>query len=478
MPLPKRAKQTDAQFLQSLRQTIERAEGPGESNLSVSTGGTIYGCCGLFDLCGDQDLMSLSLEGTNKFLDWIGWEMTDVCRIRKNFVAWVAPAQTESGYTAGYISDPCADAEAVDWGVCDFTLEDFGRLRRKTPVRDITKVGVRLCEAQPRYRLDGSPITDDLEYDMRIVSEGIVQDMKRYIISGAKTTAGLFDGFQALINTGYKNSDGHLCQLMDSIVIDWNANTLNGGAGMTWNSAAIGSSYNFIDVLMAAYRRVRQRISWAPALAAMDMKPGDMVIVGTTNFIQCLLDAFTCWSVCPQVGSLIDLQAALMTLDVHEARQFRDALNGGMFGAGQITLDGFTIPCVAYDWGLTTGTLDDVYLLTGQVGNVKLLQGQLNDMRPAATHEATGGKYAYTDGGRFLTWSEFDGTCLQRYVEQQPRLLAWAPWCQVRFEDVKCTRPGGRISPDPTSSFFPETSFRGTICPPELGQANSGPLLG
>lgn len=474
MPLPKRAKQTDAEFLQSLRRTIERA---APNDLTISTAGTIYGCCGLFDLCGDQDLMSLSLEGTNKFLDWIGWEITDVCRIRKNFVAWVAPTREGAGYTAGYQADPCADAEAVDWGVCDFTLEDFGRLRRKTPVRDVTKVGVRLCEAQPRYRLDGSPITDDLEYDMRITAEGIAQDLKRYIISGSKATSGLFDGFQALINTGYLNSDGHACQLMDSIVVDWNANTLDGGAGITWNGSAIGATYNFIDVLLAAYRRIRQRISWSPALATMDMKPGDMVIVGPTNFIQCLLDSFTCWSVCPTAQSITDLQSALMTLDVHEARMFRDALNGGMFGAGQITLDGFTIPLVAYDWGLTTGTLADVYLLTGQVGNTKLLQGQLNDMRPGSQHEATAGRYAYTDGGRFLTWSEFDGTCLQRYVETQPRLLAWAPWAQARFEDVKCTRPGGQISPDPTSSFFPQTSFRGVVCPPEVGQENEGPLL-
>lgn len=480
MPLPKRAKQarlSDEQFIKQFREVVERAAvNPYEDALTVSTVGTIYGCCGLFDLCGDMDLMSLSLEGTNKFLDWLGWEGTDVCRIRKNFIPWVRPAYSAGEATPGYVANPCADAYDVDFGVCDFTLEDFGRLRRKTPVRDVTKVGVRLCELQPRYRLDGSPITDDLEFDMRIVSEGILQDLKRYIVSGSKSTSGLFDGLQALVNTGYKNSDGHYCQMMDSIVIDMNANNLGGGAGMTWNGTAISAAFNFIDILLAAYRRIRQRIEWTPALATLDMVPGNMVIVAPTHFNQCLLDAFTCWRVCKGVDWSTD--GFFQTLNTLEGRRFRDSLNGGMFGAGEITLDGFTIPLVNYDWGLTNGTLNDVYLLTGQIGSMRLINGQYNDLKAAAQHPATGGKYAYTDGGRFLTWSEFDGTCLQRFVELQPRLLMWAPWAQCRFEDVKCTQPGGYITGDPTStSFFPETSFRGVVCPPEVGQENEGPLI-
>jgi len=49
---------------------------------NVSSLATIYGCCGLFDLCSDQDLMSLSFEAQNKFMDWIGWEKTNVCTIK------------------------------------------------------------------------------------------------------------------------------------------------------------------------------------------------------------------------------------------------------------------------------------------------------------------------------------------------------------------------------------------------------------
>ena len=99
MPLPRRAKQTDAEALALAKSIIQRDA--GQTELTVSTVGTVYGCCGLFDLCGDMDLMSLSLEGTSKFLDWIGWEMTSVCRIRKNFIPWVRPTTEGEGFTAG-----------------------------------------------------------------------------------------------------------------------------------------------------------------------------------------------------------------------------------------------------------------------------------------------------------------------------------------------------------------------------------------
>lgn len=418
----------------------------------ATTPAQIYGCTGLFDLCGDADLMSLSMAGAEPFLDWMGWEATTVCKIIKNFVDWVRPAYSGGNPTAGYLADACADSNGVEWGKCDFTLNDFGRLRRHTPTRDITKVGLRLCDTQPRYRLDGTPITDDLEYDLRIVTEGLLQDLRRYIVTGNKSTAGLFDGLERLVRAGYEDSDGRRCAMMDSIVVDWNANTLDGGAGMTWNSAALSSSFNFVDVLLAVYRRIRQRLSWAPALGS-NLQVGDIAIVGTTNFNQCLLDQFTCWRVCP--GAQYN-EANLNSL---EAREFRQGLTGGLYGAGKIFLDGFEIPLINYDWALQKGpTRSDAYLLTRKVGSVRLINGQYNDLRVAA--EKRPDWYDATDGGRLLTWVNSEQTCDQREVEMQPRILMYAPWAQARFTDVKCTQPGPYLSPDPTeSSFFPETSF-------------------
>lgn len=433
------------------------------ARLTQSDLATIYGCCGLFDVCGDADLMSLSFEGTSKFLDWIGWERTDVCLIKKYFITWNRPEYSQGSPTGGYVADPCADGNGVEWGECDFVIDDFGRLRRVSPVRDITRTtGLRYCEAQPRYRLDGSAINDDREYDMRVVTEVLLQDLKRMVINGNAVTGGHFDGLEQLVVTGYTDSQGRRCAMMDSIVIDWKENNMDGTGGNgnpTWNGVAF-NGYNFIDTMLAAYRQIRQRISWSPPLAAQGLRVGDIVIVAPTQLIRCILDAYTCWSVCP--GQQYN-EANINTLD---ARDFRNNLLGGMFGDGRIFLDGFEIPLVAYDWGLIGGpTRFDAYMLLGQAGNVKTLMGQYLDMNMAANKKASDG-YVSTDGGRLLTWATDDHTCEQRSVEMQPRLVSWTPWANVRFQDIVCRQPNMPLSPDPTeSSFFPETSFFVAECP-------------
>jgi len=427
----------------------------------VSDVATIYGCCGLFDMCTDNDLMSLSMEGANKFLDWIGWELTSVCLIKKNFITYVRAERTQGVATPGYISDPCGESNGAEWGKCDFVLEDWGRYRRHGPVRDATRINTKYCEQQPMYRLDGSRIVNDDEYDMRVATEAIVQDLKRAIITGNATTAGQFDGLQRLVKTGYTDSTGYNCDIMDSIVIDWNSNQMAGGAGMTWNGAAIAATYNFVDVLQAVVRRIKDRIDMAPPLASQPMLPGDMVFVAPTHVIRCLLDHYTCWSVCE--GS----QYNEVAIQSYEARTFRRGLDGGLFNMGKIFIDGFEIPMLAYNWSLTNNVTGDAdaYLLTGKVGSVQMISGQMLDMRkvPPTYPKAT---YSYTDGGRLLTWSNQDQTCMQREVEFQPRLLMWAPWAQARFQDIECNTPGGVLSPDPwETSFFPESSFCIPACP-------------
>lgn len=430
-------------------------------DLAVSQLATIYGCCGYFDMCADADLMSLSMEGTQPFLDWIGWERTNVCNIKKNFITWVRPEPTITGHrSVGYVADPCGPSNGASWGDCDFSLEDFALLRRHGPVRNATRNDVKYCEAQPRYRLDGTPITSDAEYDMRVTLEAMTQDLKRMLVDGNATIQGNFDGLQRLVKTGYESSKGVRCEIMDSIVIDWNGNDLDGGNGVTWNGAAVANTYDFIDVLLAVVRRIMDRIQMAPQLAAESMNVGDIVILAPTHLIRCLLDAYTCWSVCP------GQQYREANLNTYEARTFRNGLNGGMFKAGKIYLDNFEIPLIAYSWGLINGpTLSDLYVLTGRVGSVKTISGQYNDLMsvPSGYPEA---QYSVTDGGRLLTWLERDKTCVYRELEMQPRLLMWAPWAQARFQDVRCATPGGPLSPDPwDTSFFPESSFDTPICP-------------
>ena len=412
---------------------------------TVSDSPTIYGCELLFDICTEDALMSLSFEGTAPFLDWIGWEPTNVCVIKKAFINFVRSDRSGGNANPGWLADPCEDPNSFEVDYCDFTLTDFARLRRESPTRDITKSDLKYCEIQPRYRLDGSPITNQREYDFRLATEVLLQDLKGLIVEGNKSTAGQFSGLEQLVKTGYTDSDGSSCEAMDSIVINFNHNDMDGGNGITWNGAAVANTFGYIDILHAIFRRIRHRIRLAPALASQRMQVGDVVLVLPDDFAPCVLDAFNCWSFCG---------GDLTLLDTQDARQNRNALNSGLYGAGHIELDGFEIPIMPYDWGLiSSGATFDSYLLTGAVGNVKLIQGQFNNLEGVQT--VRGDKFAATDGGRFLNWSEDRHTCEVQVVEMQPRLLVWAPWAQARIYDVVCEAPGGVISADPNNGYFP-----------------------
>lgn len=436
--------------------------------LTLSADPTLYGCCGLWDRCGNGDLISLSLEKSSKLLDYIGWSPSLECVIHKDFLTWIRPEQhlvvdgsspeqqsMRLACTSGYVADPCGDAEGVDYGGCDFELRDFGRFRRKGPVRDITTNALMYCKTQPKIHIDGTLVDNDREMDLLMAAEVMTQDLKNHIIVGNAATPGQFSGLNTLVRTGYTDTTGHRCTSMDSIIIGWNMNTMAGGAGMTWNGTPIAATFDFVDVLQGVVRHILQNIGYAPLLGAQNMKVGDMVLVMPTFMARCLLDLYTCWSVC-----------ANSIVETYESRRFREQLNGGMFGNGRIYIDGFEIPILAHDWSLIGGpSHGDIYLLTRSVGNVRLLEGQYLDMRPVPQGGAPNSPFGVTDGGRVLTWTNYDATCYEQILEMRPRLLMWAPWAQARFEDVVCAGVHGPKSPDPChSSYFPESSFIHRSC--------------
>jgi len=435
--------------------------------LSVSDVASVYGCCGVFDLCGDADLISLSLQGADPLLDYIGWELTDVCVLEKNFIDRVIPSEETR---QGWVGDACADPNTVNWATCAFRIEDFARLRRGTPVQDVTKNALRLCESQPRYRKDGTMIMDDREFRAVLAAEVMLQDLKLMLINGDVDTAGQFDGLENLVVTGYTDFKGRRCSLMDSIVIDWNNNPLSGGAGMTWTDGRgtrnIAATASFTDVLRSIVRILKTRIKNS-GLGVMNLQLGDMILVSTSEMAEAILDQFTCWSVCE--GGQYN-EANLNTL---EARRFREDLMGGTFTAngttiqaeGIISVNGVRIPLVSYDWGLQTGSYSDIYLLTGSVGGRKTLMGQFNDFRSIPQRYDNAYKFFTTDGGKVLGYFEDVHTCVTQVQEMQPRLVAYAPWTLVRITDVSADTPGGFITPDVMStSFFPGTSFTLAEC--------------
>ena len=437
-------------------QTIQtRAEQDLRHPLNVTHEASPFGCCNYFDPCADG-IMSLHYSGRLPLLDWMGFNVSDDCVRVLEFLSFVRPARALNGTpTPGYIADPCDDPAGVEFGTCKLTYENFGRIGRHGPTRDIMQPK-RYCKTRPVVRLDGSIVADEREWDMKFVTDAVLQEINKLVITGNKGTPGQFDGLERWVKTGYQ------CSMLDSIVIDWNGNPMTGGNGITWNGQPVSNIYNFIDVLQAAFRRIMQRKMWAPMLANQAFSAGDLIMLMPTQVIQCLLDFFTCWSVC--TGA----QYNPVVLQSYEARNFRKGLMGGLFGFGQIDLDGVTIPLLGYDWELIKGPKTaDIYFLTGAVGGMRIWEGEHINGQNALNELAEGNAgYWTTDGGRMLWKVDVENECREIKGWMHPRLFCSAPFLQIRFQDVQCDQPGGFMSPDPDeTSFFPLTSFSQALCP-------------
>lgn len=412
-----------------------------------------FGCCSFFDECTDE-LMSLHFNGRLGLLDYLGFMPNDECKKTVEFISFVRPERNLQGLpTDGHIANPCDDPSGIEIGSCELTLENFGRYGRVGPTREIMKPKV-YCKTSPRRRLDGTVVTSEQEWDIRFATDQLLQDIRKDVVEGSSLTAGQFDGLERWVRSGYD------CSILDSIVVDWNGNPMTGGAGITWNGNAIAATWNFVDVLLSAIRRIRQRILWSPVLSAQEPMVGDMILALPSFMINCLLDHYTCWSVCD--GS----QYNEVAVQSYEARAFRNTLLGGMFGNGRIFVDGFEIPLMAYDWGLIKGpTRGDIYLLSGSVGSVRIWEGQHLSATTAAQQFGNLG-YFSLDGGRILGTSVTENECYQTKIWMHPRLWCLAPWAQIRFQDVVCRDPMGPLSPDPDeTSFYPLTSFDPAECP-------------
>lgn len=428
--------------------------------LTVSTQATPFGCCNFFDACTDE-IFSLYYKGVLDLLDWMGFNVTSDCYRSVEFIDYLRPEQVARTDTAGYVSDPCATPNGIEFGSCKLSVEDFGLYGRSGPSRKILKPE-RYCKTRPRYMLDGTPITSESMWDMMFTMDQMLNDIRVALVTGNNTTTGQFDGLQRWVKTGYD------CQALNSYVLNWNNNNMNGGAGITLNGAATNPNFNIVDWLLDLHRNIMQRISWSPLLRNQQMLAGDMILAMPTFMTRCLLDFFACWSVCP------GLQYEEIQKNLREINDYRfNTLAGGMFGHGRIFLDGHEIPLLGYDWGLINGpTRGDMYLLTGAIGSQRIWEGEflsadvaINELQIDGTTAADSG-YFSQDGGRVLGKIDTDELCRQIKLWMSLRLWCMAPWAQVRIQNVVCQTPSGPLSPNPSdTSFYITSSFTPAECP-------------
>lgn len=407
-----------------------------------------------FDRCGDE-IMSLHYGGALPLLDWMGFQVTNEAYKVLEFIAYVRPEMSDGSPTAGYLTNACADPNGIEFGTTKLSVENFGRLGRTGPTRDIMKPQ-RFCATDPVYRLDGSRVTSEREWDIRFAVDTLLGDTRKMLITGNSAVSGQFDGLQGWVKTGYTGANA---SMLDSTVIDWNGNPMTGGSGITWNGNAVGSTFDFLQVFIPAVRNIKTRIMWARQLQNQQIRLGGMIILLPTFAAEGLLDFYSLWSFGKGASN------NPMNLQQTEVRQFRNSLvsatnPANLFGYGYITIDNFDIPLLAYDWELIKGPKTfDMYFLTGGIGNTRIWEGEHLSADVAASNYGDKG-YMSRDGGRILYLSETDNECSTTKIWMHPRLFCRAPWAQIRVQNVQLDVPGGPLSADPLeSSFYPNSSF-------------------
>jgi len=426
-----------------------------EASLTLSTQASFAGCCGLFTPTGQNDVLSLVMKD-EPFLEWLGWVPNNDCDQFLKLVTYISGSGAASGSVSTPYAAACDDANGAEFGTCEILLPDKGRLKRKSPVRDLTNNNVRHWASNPVYTLDGSQITDEIAWSTSLAGIALSDDIKRAVFNSNPAQENQFNGLESVVAMGYRNVRDHsLCSSMDSIVLDW------GSQDMAYK---VNDRWTVIDYIIDIVRRIKQRANWS---RRGGIAVGDMAIVTTTTLATALLDHFTCWSVC--TGG----QYSEVNLQSYEARMFRSQLNGGLYGMGAITVDQVPVPILAYDWLDFThtpggATVSDLYILTRQIGGTRTLTGQYIDMSdPAQAFQSASGypHYQAIDNGRFLSYWKTENECVENTVVFRPNIWCPAPWAQCRIQNVAGTRPLGPLSPDPASAYFPEQYLGVAYCP-------------
>ena len=430
-----------------------------ETSLALAANPAIspFGCCNFFDTCSDEGLFTLFFNGQLDLLDWMGFNSSDVCYREVEYLNYNKPDDCSTTGATG----ACETPEPIDFGSCSLYVEDFGTYARRGKVRRADKP-VKYCVNSPARFIDGSLVSSESQWDEFFTMNVMLDDIRKALITGNAAVENQFDGLEQIVTTGYD------CGGLDSYVLDWNGNPMSGGAGITLNGNATGPGFDIVDWLLDIVRDIRTRISWSPLLKNQQARVGDMILVLPGFMARCLLDFYTCWSVCTGV----EFEEANKSPSL-EMRDFRLQLNGGLFRHGKIFLDGFEIPLLQYDWELIKGpTRGDMYLLTGSIGSMRLWEGEHLDMRVVPQEfeslniGGNPGNFYTRDDGKVLGKVVIDETCYRLHLRMRPRIFCTAPWAQIRIANVVCRTPSGPLSPDPCeSSFYIEDPLTSVECP-------------
>lgn len=415
-----------------------------EAALSVSGHGpSIYGRNSIFDPCSAGDVFGLQVQ-THGLMNWLGWRPNKFYRRRVDFITYWGPEGTAAGSPVSAATDPCDDPPTWEYGKCGYELiHTSWYAMAGEPLDPHTIVQVR-CETSPRYRVNGVQIMDDVEWQANGIMNVIQQHIKRDLIHGSHDNAREMNGLESLIKTGYEEN-GIACPSIDSILVAWLNDDLDGAAN------GLGNFFDYLDEVVT-------EVEWR-ASAIGTVAEADMVLATSRFMATCLLDAYACYTTCGVTSTSDITDQALRA----QQRQTRRDLNGGPLYDGRTAVgfihlkSGRRLPIIVEDsFNVGKGASDtyctDIYLLTRRVGSVDVLYGEYLDLRvweSAIRKHAKDFRATADAAGRFAMKSKEDNFCVQLILGTSPELYLAAPWAQVRFSDVCCSRKRQPLVGDP-----------------------------
>lgn len=396
---------------------------------------SIYGRNSIFSPCSSGDIFGLQVQ-THGLMDWLGWRPNRFHTRRVDFITYIGPAGTSDDTATTGATGPCEDPPGWEYGVGGYTLVHkswYSRSGEALTPHDVTQ---ERCETSPRYRVNGKIITDDVEWQINGMMTAINQSIKHDIIHGSHANPWEMNGLENLIKTGYTDDENIPTPIVDSILLDWEDDDLDG---------AVNGYGNFFNVLDEIVTEIEFRASAIGTIAENDMALLTSRFTGVA-----LLDAFACYTTCG-VTTQNDITDQALRADQRKAR--RD-LNGGPLYDGRTAIgyihlkSGRRLPILVEDSMLisevdTNIWSSDIYLLTRTIGSQDVLYGEYLDMRiweNRIRRHMEGFTGRSDEGGRFALKSKEDNFCVQAIVGTSPELYLAAPWAQVRISGVATQR--------------------------------------
>jgi hypothetical protein len=409
---------------------------------------SIYGRCSIFDCCQPGDIFGLQVV-TSGLMQWLGFRSNRFYQRRVGFIPWYGPENTVSGTVTTGAVGPCEDPDGWEYGVCGYNLYHKSWYGRKGEGLDPMTIVQDRCETTPRYRVNGVPIGDDLEWQMNGIMNVIQSDLRRGLIHGSHSNARQMNGLESLIKTGYTNDDGTTCPQIDSTLLNWAHDDLDGAVN------GYGNFFNYLDELVTdiEYR-------------AKDMggiSTTDMVLLTSRFMATGLLDAFSCYTTC---GVNTDNDITDQALRA-QARAARMALNAGPLydgnnAVGYIQLkSGRKLPIIVDDFldiaknGSSYCT--DIYLLTRRIGSIDVMYGEYLDMTIWENRVKSQLPNIMTRAdaaGRFLVKAVEENFCVAAEIGTSPEIYLSAPWAQARIENVCTSRIRKPLTGDPFQPVY------------------------